>query len=276
MPLQLKGFVMNNIKVAKETMAITDTGTYEVSGRKVVFNKKEHTGVIVYSPGDGDMLIKKDMSNIMRDRVCNIRVVNADSFEAARDMDNPYVMNFANAHNPGGGFKLGANAQEEALCRCSTLYASISSEKASEMYRYNNTHLSRVESDYMLLSENVLVFRNADLELLEEPFMVSVITVPAPNRRGAAVLASSKLIEETMIRRIKIVLRIAADNGYRNLVLGAWGCGAFGNKPQDVAGYFKHVIIDEGYGYFFDEIRFAIYGSEDGRNISEFRRTFID
>jgi uncharacterized protein (TIGR02452 family) len=265
---------MNNIKIAKETIGITETGTYEVSGKKIAFKKEEHTGVAVYSPDDGEALLNKDFSNIKQDKICTIKVINADSYEAARDMDNPYVMNFANAHNPGGGFKIGANAQEEALCRCSTLYASISSEKASEMYHYNNTHFSKVESDYMLLSENVLVFRNAALELLEEPFTVSVITVPAPNRRGAALFASSKLIEETMIRRIKILLLIAADNGYKNLVLGAWGCGAFGNKPHDVAGYFKQVLIEEGYGYFFDEVRFAIYGSENGKNISEFRRIF--
>ena len=265
---------MKNIKAAKETIEIIETGAYEVSDKKIVFNKEDHTSVVVYTPGDGETLLKKDISHLKRDKICTIKIINSDSYEAARDLDNPYVMNFANAHNPGGGFKLGANAQEEALCRCSTLYASISSEKASEMYHYNNTHFSKVESDYMLLSEDVLVFRNATLELLEEPFTVSVITVPAPNRRGAALFASSKLIEETMIRRIKILLLIAADNGYKNLVLGAWGCGAFGNKPQNVAGYFKKVLIDEGYGYFFDEVRFAIYGSENGKNITEFRRVF--
>ena len=77
-----------------------------------------------------------------------------------------------------------------------------------------------------------------------------------------------------MLRRIRILLLIAADNGYRNLVLGAWGCGAFGNKPQDVAGYFRQVLIDEGHGYLFDEVRFAIYGSENGKNITEFRKVF--
>ncbi len=46
------------------------------------------------------------------------------------------------------------------------------------------------------------------------------------------------MVEETMIRRIRILLLIAAVNGYKNLVLGAWGCGVFGNKPGDVAGVF--------------------------------------
>lgn len=140
------------------------------------------------------------------------------------------------------------------------------------MYKYNNTHLSNVESDYMLLSPNVCIFRNEHLELLEKPVMSSVITIPAPNRFGAAMFATGKKIAETMTRRIRIMLRIAAKNGYKNLVLGAWGCGAFGNKPTEVAQYFKKVIVDEEYGRCFDEICFAIYGKPDGRNITEFRR----
>lgn len=265
---------MNNIEIAKETVNITNSGSYEVSGKRIVFRSEEHTGVTVYSPDKGQELLNRAGDMVGQGAMCKIKVINSDSFEAARDLDKPYVMNFANAHNPGGGFKLGANAQEEALCRCSTLYASISSPKASEMYRYNNTHIGMVESDYMLLSENVLVFRNANLELLEKPFTAGVITVPAPNRRGAALLASSEKIKETMIRRIKILLLIAAVNGYRNLILGAWGCGAFGNKPEDVAEYFRQVLIDERYGSLFDEVRFAIYGAENGNNITTFRRVF--
>jgi uncharacterized protein (TIGR02452 family) len=60
------------------------------------------------------------------------------------------------------------------------------------------------------------------------------------------------------------------------MVLGAWGCGEFGNSPKDVAGYFRKVIIDEGYGKCFDEICFAVYGKEDGKNITEFRKVFSE
>ena len=142
------------------------------------------------------------------------------------------------------------------------------------MYKYNNTHVSSVESDYMLISPEVLVFRDEKLNLLETPFMTSVVTAPAPNRFGAAMLASGAKIQETFERRIRIILKAAAERGYRNLVLGAWGCGAFGNKPLQVAEYFKAAIIDEKLGYFFDEICFAIYGNENGKNITAFREVF--
>ncbi|MCI7767030.1 MAG: TIGR02452 family protein [Oscillospiraceae bacterium] len=263
---------MNNINIAKETMRITKEGKYMVEGREIILPERDYKEVIVYSPEAGAAL--PDIAK--EGELCRIAVVNADSFQAAREFDDPFVMNFANAHKAGGGFLLGANAQEEALCRCSTLYASISSDKAAEMYKFNNTHVSRVESDYMLLSPNVCVFRNEKCQLLGSPFSAAVITIPAPNRFGAAVVSPIGLIAETMTRRIRIMLKIAADRGYKDLVLGAWGCGAFGNDPNDVAGYFRSVLIDEGYGYAFDNVCFAVYGREDGRNISAFRKTFAD
>lgn len=266
--------MIKNIAVARETVSIIKKGRYEAGGREVAFNPAEHTQVKVYTPQMGEELLNKDFASLKRRTPCAAEVVNADSFEAAEDMDRSLVMSFANAFKAGGGFALGAAAQEEALCRCSTLYASISSERAAEMYRYNILHLSRTASDYMLLSENVLVFRDAGLKLLPEPFTAGVITVPAPNRRGMAFLASAKLIEETMLRRIRILLAIAAENSYRNLVLGAWGCGAFGNDPFDVAGYFRRALFDEGRAYLFDRVKFAVHGPKDGKNFRAFKDVF--
>ncbi len=265
---------MGNIKIANETMRIYANGKYSVGEKTIPLPEVDYEEVMVISPDDGQKLLEMDMSGYRSEKSCRVKVMNADSFQAGRQYDNPLVMNFANAHNPGGGFRIGANAQEEALCRCSTLYASITSKKAAEMYRYNNTHLSRVESDYMLISPNTVVFRDEHYSFLDEPVVLGVVTVPAPNRYGAALIASEKLIEETFVRRIRIMLRAAMKHGYRTLVLGAWGCGAFGNSPVKVAGYFKEVIVAEECGNCFEEICFAIYGKEDGENITAFRECF--
>lgn len=262
---------MNNIAIAKETLKIVKEMKYMLGGREIALPKMDYANVRVYSPEAGAALI-----NAAADRsgeLCRIRITAEDSYEAAARYENCMVMNFANAHNPGGGFLMGATAQEESLCRCSTLYASISGEAAKEMYKYNNTHPSKVESDYMLYSE-VCVFRNKNGELLEQPFLTGVVTVPAPNRIGAALLASNEAVAEAMKRRIRILCLVARENGCRNLVLGAWGCGAFHNKPKHVAKYFRTVLIEEGYGTLFDEICFAIYGREDGQNITVFRECF--
>ena len=265
---------MNNIAIGNEAVRITKEKKYSVNGKEITLPEKNYEEVIVISPEDGLAMLSEGPHKFQKNDLCKISVVNMDSYQAGRQYENPLVMNFANAHNPGGGFLLGETAQEESLCRCSTLYASINSGKASEMYRYNNSHASRVESDYMLISPDVAVFRDENYNLLEEPVFTGVVTVPAPNRRGAAMLASEKLIEDTFIRRIRIMLLAAAKYGYKVLVLGAWGCGAFGNSAEKVAGYFKEVIVEEEYGKCFEEICFAIYGRENGRNITAFRNCF--
>ncbi|MCR5214539.1 MAG: TIGR02452 family protein [Eubacterium sp.] len=265
---------MNNIFVAHETLEICKKRQYEVNGRIVTFPESDFEGVEAITPEMGKNLLGQELEFPEDGQMCRLSVINSDSYAAAHRYDKALVLNFANAHVPGGGFLHGANAQEEALCRCSTLYPSITSDQGMAMYKYNNTHINSVESDYMLISENVLVFRDEKLNLLEEPFVTSVITAPAPNRYGAGAFASPSKIKDTFERRTRIILRAAIERGYKNVVLGAWGCGAFGNKPSEVAGYFKRVIVEEKLGLFFNEICFAIYGNENGRNIMAFRKIF--
>lgn len=264
---------MKLIQAAREAIGITSAGRYLCKGAERVLPEWDFGAVEVISPECGTELLARDFSGALKGEMCRIEVTEEDSFLAAARLDRPLVLNFANAHHPGGGL-IGARAQEEALCRGSTLYASISSENAREMYRYNNTHPCAVESDYMLLSREVCVFRDIGCEPLERPFMASVITAPAPNRRGAALFASGNRIRETFLRRIRIILRVAADRGDRNLVLGAWGCGAFGNNPCMVAECFRTALVEDGFGRAFETVVFAVYGKPDGPNLRAFRKVF--
>ena len=265
----------NLIKLARETMNITERGEYEVEGRKIKLCVDNPQSVEVF---DKERL--EAASAAARELPdaggCEIRVVNGDSFECAAGLERPLVMNFANAHHAGGGFLLGAKAQEEALCRASTLYASISSEAAKKMYRYNNTHISPVDSDYMLLSPEVCVFRSSDGELLTEPYNVAVWTAPAPNRRGAAFMTSCKRLDEVMTERIRKFLSAAAVCGYPSIVAGAWGCGAFGHSAERVSGYFRKILIDENYMRLFRTVVFAVLDRKNGGNIKAFEKTFED
>ncbi len=265
---------MNNIRVAYETIKITATKRYVIRDKEVVLPNICFQNVAVISPKIGKDLIIDIQPDHIGASMCEYSVINMDSFRAAEQYDNPLVLNFANVHTPGGGFLAGAVAQEEALCRASTLYASISSKEAAEMYRYNNRHLNCVESDYMLLSKNVIVFRDVDGNLLGKPYRCGVLTAAAPNRRGLALFASKELTMKTFIRRITILLSVAAKYGYKDLVLGAWGCGLFGNKPRDVADYFRQVLIEMKYGRLFDHVCFAIYGPSDNDNYHFFKEVF--
>lgn len=262
------------IQAAREAIDITKARRYLWKGEERVLPEGDFGAVEVVSPECGAELLGRDFSGALKGEIGRIEVTDEDSFLAAARLERPLVLNFANAHHPGGGFLIGARAQEEALCRESTLYASISSEKAREMYRYNNLHPCAVESDYMLLSPEVCVFRNIGCEPLERPFMASVITAPAPNRRGAALFASGDRIHETFLRRIRIILRVAAVRGYRNLVLGAWGCGAFGNDPVMLAECFRTALVEDGFGRAFSILVFAVCGERDGPNPTAFRSVF--
>ena len=261
---------MNPIAIAKESIRITHDRSYEKNGRVITLPHADYETAQVYTPEEGKALTAA-LQPAGDVQACRITVTREGSFEAAARFQHPMVLNFANAHHAGGGFLLGANAQEEALCRCSTLYASISSDAAKEMYHYNNTHLSAVESDYMLLSDPVCVFRSGDCTLLDEPFSCAVITAPAPNRRGAALLASSQTVRETFLRRIRIMLAIAAKHEYRALILGAWGCGAFGNSPDTVAEAYRQVLLDEKYAACFSDVCFAVLSRGESKNYTRFR-----
>ena len=262
----------NLMAVARETKKITKEGRYELNGRVIPFPEVDLKAVKVITPEAGAALTETYAGE--PGSTVAIEITTEDSYRAASRFEHPLVMNFANAHHPGGGFEIGATAQEESLCRCSTLYASINSEAAKEMYRYNKTNVCATESDYMLLSDPVFVFRDERCDFLEKPFRVGVITVPAPNRNGRAMFASAEKIKAAMTKRIRIMLAVAKDNGFRNLILGAWGCGAFRNDPVKVAGMFKTVLLEEGYGAYFDHVCFAIYGKEDGKNYTAFREVF--
>ena len=63
--------------------------------------------------------------------------------------------------------------------------------------------------------------------------------------------------------RLRNFLMCAARYGYRRITLGAWGCGAFGHNPKDVAKMFRNVIKGEGFYEFFDYILFAVLDSSE-------------
>jgi uncharacterized protein (TIGR02452 family) len=77
-----------------------------------------------------------------------------------------------------------------------------------------------------------------------------------------------------MAERVTRILAIAAAHGHRHLVLGAWGCGVFGNDPAHVAGCFAR-DLDGPFAGAFEEIVFAVVDwSEERRFIRPFAERF--
>jgi len=201
----------------------------------------------------------------------NVFVSSKRSFEAASAYTGKKVCvhNFASARTPGGGVLSGARAQEECLCRISSLYPAISSEDA--MAKFYDPHSDFEGYDYnadCIFTPGVVVFKsdNEEPELLprEDRYSVDVITLAAPNIGGPLVeegkvgMTYNKLlgIHDKRMRRF---CDVAKQNGEEVLILGAFGCGAFCNPPEVVSLAMKNVIND--YLYDFETIEFAIYCS---------------
>jgi len=105
------------------------------------------------------------------------------------------------------------------------------------------------------------------LELLDEPFLCGIITAPAPNA-GEALRrdpGSGGEIRATLERRAAKVLAVAAREGARQLVLGAWGCGVFRNDPATVADVFASSLAAPRVRGCFDRVVFAIHDRTAGQ-----------
>ena len=163
------------------------------------------------------------------------------------------ALNFANPVHAGGGYVMGAKAQEESLCRASGLYYTISRE--TRYYSDNIPHYLTGCTDNIIYSVNVPVIRDDSFKLLDEPIMADFITSAAVNRYGARI--SHKHANEIMDRRIRKIISFAASKEPELLILGAYGCGAFGNRRDEVLPMFEAAINDLT-GGIRTEIVFAI------------------
>ncbi len=186
-------------------------------------------------------------------------------------------LNFASAKHPCGGWLKGTMAQEEALAYASSLYPSLITH--NNYYERHNKLLSEghppLYSDRIILSPDVVFFRDASQQLLHQPFEATVITCAAP--RTAVIkeqyLAALYLIPEMLKQRMEGVFQTAIRANIRYFVLGAWGCGVFGNNPMLVALLFQQMIAK--YGNHFEHIIFAIYGDKEDENYKAFAEVFI-
>lgn len=148
------------------------------------------------------------------------------------------ALNFASARHPGGGYLTGASAQEESLCRASGLYYTLKDVRG--FYEQNERHKSSDYTDGMIYSENVPVVRDDSGALLEKPVLCDFITSPAVNRR--AIRLSDSEANAIMKKRIEKIITLAASKDNELVILGAFGCGVFANKREDVLMLFEEAI----------------------------------
>ncbi|MBO4395943.1 MAG: TIGR02452 family protein [Eubacterium sp.] len=213
-----------------------------------------------------------------KDYDTRVVVTRSRSIEAAMNYRGKKVCvhNFASATNPGGGVERGSSAQEECLCRVSTLFPCLSTQiNFDGFYQpHRNMHNPVYNAD-CIFTPGVTVFKSdkAVPELLPENewMQVDIITCAAPNLRANPSNAMNpyagnkpaKLSEQELLdihkKRGRRILDIAAANGCEVVILGAFGCGAFRNDPKTVARAYREILND--YDGYFDTIEFAVYCS---------------
>ena len=190
---------------------------------------------------------------------------------------NPAVLNLADAYHACGMYNSGSGAQEESLCRASTLSLTL--------YQYYNKMWAgkagvplRPVSAYPMdihfggiYSPGVTVFRDnqeTGFALRKEPYQTSIISLAALNFRPGHKTNNLEYCaddggftpegEQVMHDKIRTIYRIALLNGHDSLVLGAFGCGVFQLKPELVARFFKQILDEDEFRGKFHTIVFAM------------------
>ena len=186
------------------------------------------------------------------------------------------VLNFASATNPGGGVVKGSSAQEETICRCSTLYPNLKEQRMwNQFYAPHRRAHDPLHNDDCIYTPGVVVFKSdTDYPQLmpeEKWYSVNVLTCAAPNLRERpsngmnsgdgddAVHISREELQTLHEKRMRRVLEIAWAKENEVVILGAFGCGAFRNPPAVVAQAMKTVVQE--YRKKFETIEFAVYCS---------------
>lgn len=194
-----------------------------------------------------------------------ITVVNNDSINAGLDILseglNPIVLNFANGRRAGGGVLNGSRAQEETIFRRTNMYRSLYQFMPfAEQYGVRkNVRQYPMDSDFGgIYTPYAIVFRALDYSLLEKPKKISFVSVAAMNRPRLVDGEIAPELIETILNKMRTILRIGLYHGHDAIVLGAFGCGAFQNPPKHIARLFNKVINESEFRNKYKKIVFAV------------------
>jgi uncharacterized protein (TIGR02452 family) len=138
------------------------------------------------------------------------------------------------------------------------------------MYEHHRGRQQPDSTDWAIYSPDVPVFRKDDGTELDHPWLLSFLTSAAPYAPAIGQPEAGNLLQKRILR----VFAIARAYGYSALVLGAWGCGAFGNDPHRTAGSFRHALETEYSGAFSDVVFAITDWSPERRFLAPFRDVF--
>lgn len=213
----------DNVKMLDNTLRILNQGHYAHEGKRIPLklSQAQMQEISVYLPKDVQKIArKKDFQHVHVIGRVGVGCENMDSYSLARKRTESasvllsegskpvLVLNLANPVNPGGGVRNGAKAQEEDLCRKSSLLLSLESPKASQYYQYNKSLHSYMGSDAIMITPQVEIIKDENGDLLPESVVVAVMTCAAPMvKRGMEGLTDQQY-QELVYNRIVGMLKV--------------------------------------------------------------------
>ncbi|KAJ5168250.1 uncharacterized protein N7482_003844 [Penicillium canariense] len=198
-----------------------------------------------------------------------VKVVNKDTLDTALALDTAgdimetkdrgpvCVLNFANAFTRGGGWLKGSRAQEEQICYRSSLIESL------------HARFYPMQPKEFIYSSEVIIFRENEAKgyswmWTEKPDILPIVSVislaakqdpPLDETEKKYENPSQRIIMESHMRTI---LRVAAENLHRRLVLGALGV----LREKEFKGWFETIVfavLDWPKGVNFPTFRDALH-----------------
>lgn len=249
-------------KVARENIQIASVGDYKI-GRNTISLPTSADSIFIPESEIKNMVLPVQTYEDTRISLLNELVVETIlDYKKHGNAEEIGVLNFASGVQPCGRYLAGDMAQEESLAYSSDLYHTLSSEEMQIYYQSNLDNNSYANTNNIILGE-VIFFRDEKQKLISNPVTIKVLTSPAIHLRQVRI-TKEKLPDtpkNIMKERMRYILTVFADSGCKTIILGAFGCGAYKNKPKDISDNWFELLEEEGYKKYFENIIFTISGS---------------
>ena len=218
--------------------------------------------VMIYDDANREVQLElpANFKSNMKVKVIDSGTVNAAYYYKKVGYNVVAMLNFADAKKPGGWPEDGAPTQEENMCRTTNMYEALIIDECMQKYYLKNNinqtvdHIDEAYSDTIIYLRDVAILKDDRTYERVNTKYVDVIVCPAP-------CGNIKNVESILIPRMRAIVKTAYENGVTDLILGAWGCGAFGQSPKVVAECFTKVLKELP---VFDSVIFAFKSTIDG------------
>lgn len=231
--------------------------------------------------------------NSLSETKCRVNVMQKDYLELAKLLQLTFkgakvaILNSANETAPSISWPMKFGTQEEDIHRRSNLHQCLDNFDSFRDDKGTLKSLYPLEKVSCIFSPEVCFFREGESKgysLFNKPLYFGVVSCAAlyhpdvkciesddttNNLSGTNYISnntkSKKIVlveeaEKIILAKMRIMFNACLENGYKTIILVAWGCNAYYNPPDEIARLFAKVI-DE-YKYRFDNVFFAIPDKE--------------